>query len=186
VGVGRDRGADRGHVRHAHRELAPPAPHEPERAEQQRHRGQRDERPRPGERHQTILPNQRSISNPPASSRAIPANAKTAVISVFLSTEVTRRSIEWVMVSASAACAAGSYLHPWRRPDHQGLLVERWPPEAVDGDHRAIGASHADGRHVHTEVVGQLGHGLRIGSSRVLAVGHQQDRRRGEVPDRRR
>ena len=31
VGVSRDRGPDRGHVRHAHRELAPPAAHQPQR-----------------------------------------------------------------------------------------------------------------------------------------------------------
>ena len=37
------------------------------------------------------------------------------------------------------------------------------------------------GRHVHAGVGGELGHGRRVGSARVLAVGQQQDRRRREV-----
>ena len=57
--------------------LRPPAAHEPDVQRQQQRGGeQREERPRPGERHQTIRPNQRSISTPPSEQQGDGGDAK--------------------------------------------------------------------------------------------------------------
>ena len=133
-------------------------PTQPEHGQQGRAGGERDQRPRPRERHQTTRPNQRSISPPPAISRATAARAKSAVISVVSSTEVTRRSSD-VGHRLDARRRVGRRVGP-AGDGHQvaqALLVERRRHlVAVDGDRRAVGGADPDRRHVDAGVGGEL------------------------------